>query len=342
MRGGEGKVHSAVICLKPSELEELRELWPEIDSTHVSVAQMRLLAQKYHRSTTIFHTNADGTETRIRAGFEYVVGDVKSLCIHLGQDNKCPLCTARYERYHCELYAGEPRDAEFNKTCWLKSKSYIAAVFAMASVNEDFSKFFELGTLCRTAEQLSSALAELEGVFRLSLTVAAFVGHADSLGQPGSLGVVERVKNFVEAYAEERAEQPREGLDGEDERLVNLRAFSTALPSSLPDVKEQLGGIRGESLLGFIACLATPGVQPELEDFTGARPGNQLKDVWLPAAKLSKTARAFGETLDRFRTAVRGAQDMPSVWGVLGTRGIPGLGFKEKGEVCNFFFSSAR
>jgi hypothetical protein len=116
----------------------VRALWPDFDSSHMSVAQMRMLAQKFHGNTTIFHTNLDGSETRFKGSVEYVIGDVKLLNIHLGQDNKCPLCTAPYEQYHLQLYAGEPRDAEFNKDCWLRSRYQIASLFAMAAADGEF------------------------------------------------------------------------------------------------------------------------------------------------------------------------------------------------------------
>jgi hypothetical protein len=45
VEGGEGKVHSARVCLTEAERRELYELWPELGSaTHVSVTQMRLIA----------------------------------------------------------------------------------------------------------------------------------------------------------------------------------------------------------------------------------------------------------------------------------------------------------
>jgi hypothetical protein len=45
VEGGEGKVHTAHVCLSEVEARELAELWPELgNATHVSVAQMRLIA----------------------------------------------------------------------------------------------------------------------------------------------------------------------------------------------------------------------------------------------------------------------------------------------------------
>lgn len=186
--GGESKAHSAVICLKPSEVDEVRALWPDFDSSHISVAQMRVLAQKFHSSTTIFHTNPDGSETKIKASFEYVVGDVKSLCIHLGQDNKCPLCTAPYERYHLQLYAGQLRDVEFNRDCWLWSKYQIASLFAMAAADVGFQAFLKSNTECRTAEQLSQAFVRLRVDAALSQTIDELEAWAVQLGQPVTIG----------------------------------------------------------------------------------------------------------------------------------------------------------
>jgi hypothetical protein len=202
VEGGEGKVHRAQVCLTQAEARELQELWPSLgDSNHVTMAQMRLIAQKYHKSTTIFHTNADGLETRIRASFDYVIGDVKSLCIHLGQDNKCPLCTVPYERMHCKLYAHRARDADFNKDEWQRSKVYLATSFAMGYASADFSKFLGSGDQCKTPEQLSTALAGLKGTTQLSVTLAEFKGLPCRFEGPGS--VEERLHMFVEAYAGE-------------------------------------------------------------------------------------------------------------------------------------------
>jgi hypothetical protein len=200
VEGGEGKVHNARVCLTQAEARELSKLWPDLGSaTHVTIAQLRLIAQKYHHSTTIFHVNPDGSETRVQARFEYVIGDVKSLCIHLGQDTKCPSCTVPYERMHSELYAYKSRDADYNKDEWQRSKLLVATSFAMAYASEDFLKFLRSGELCKTPEQLSAALASLKGTSQLSVNLVQLESLLDRLKEPGC--VEDRVQSLVEGYA---------------------------------------------------------------------------------------------------------------------------------------------
>lgn len=149
------------------------------------------------------------------------------------------------------------------------------------------------------------------------------------------------MQSFIQAFAEKVGVANEEGgvANGESgvanpDTLKRLIDVSSVLEQGSDQVKDQLDVINPDSLARFIVCLVTPGVGPELEDFQKAQPGNQLKSLWMEADGLSKTAAAFGETLGRFQGALKPANDSKSVWAVLASRGIPGLGFKAKGETA--------
>jgi hypothetical protein len=242
----------------------------------------------------------------VRARFEYVIGDVKSLCIHLGQDNKCPCCTIPYERMHCELYGRPPRDADSNKEEWLRSKVSIATLWAMGYASKSFAKFLKSGEHCRTAEQLLAALAGLEGTARLSVTLVELQSVADRLErQPGGLEVW--LQRFIEGYAKrfqlaERGEG--EGVSGQTDSLKALAEVLSTLEQGSARVREQLVDIETDSLFKSIACLIIPGIGPKTEELQKVRPGDQLKDLWMKAVELSKTASSFGEKLGSFQATL--------------------------------------
>jgi hypothetical protein len=93
------------------------------------------------------------------------------------------------------------------------------------------------------------------------------------------------------------------------ERMRALINVLSTLEETSDGVQEQLGDIHSENLLGFIACLVTPGVAPVMEDFRKVAPGNRLKSLWMDAADLSKTAVVFGEKLSSFQAALHSADD---------------------------------
>jgi hypothetical protein len=167
----------------------------------------------------------------------------------------------------------------------------------------------------------------------LSRNITELEAWAAELGQPGALPVEERVRALLQANTVAAGERGVEQRGpGNGETLKRLRAFALALESSPVRVRERLGEIRGEWLLDFIACLITPGLKPELEDFVAVQEGKALKSLWGKAVETAKIARAFGAKLSSFQGALSDAQDTRSVWAVLGSRELPGLGFKAKGE----------
>jgi hypothetical protein len=204
----------------------------------------------------------------------------------------------------------------------------------MAYASGDFAKFLKSGELCKTAEQLSRALAGLESMTQLSVNLVDFGTLADRLEQTGELEG--RLQSFIEGYAEKvgaaAADQAGCGPANESTKLKALIEFLSAIEQGPDRVKEQLGDIAPASLFRLVACLVTPGIGPELEDVRKVRPGDQLRSLWMEGLDLSTTAGAFGEKLGSFQAALRTSDDSKSVWNVLASREVPGLGFKNKGE----------
>lgn len=98
-----------------AQREELCKEMPELDlGKHVSVANMRYILHRYFNQVILVHTHEGGGETRIRAPVKLVIGDIKFLCIHMGQDNKCPCCELPYEWYDIRLYGARLRTSKSN------------------------------------------------------------------------------------------------------------------------------------------------------------------------------------------------------------------------------------
>jgi hypothetical protein len=116
--------------------------------------------------------------------------------------------------------------------------------------------------------------------------------------------------------------------------LKALAEVLSTLEQGSARVTEQLYDIETDSLFKFIACLITPGIGPEIEELQKVRLGDQLKDLWMKAVELSKTASSFGEKLGSFQAALSTANDSKAVWAVLESRDVPGLGFKKKGKTA--------
>jgi hypothetical protein len=123
------------------------------------MANMRYILHRFLNKTVLVHVHEGGEETRIKAPVKLVVGDIKSLCIHMGQDNKCPCCELPYEWYDQRLYGAKQRTPESNMRRWQNHLDDVAKLVGTAC--EDFS-FASSLTKVDSVEALEGKLAEAE------------------------------------------------------------------------------------------------------------------------------------------------------------------------------------
>jgi hypothetical protein len=158
--GGEGKVWSALVCLTETQREDLLSRFPELElERHVPVANMRYILHRFLNKTVLVHVHEGGEETRIKAPVKLVVGDIESLCIHMGQDNKCPCCELPYEWYDQRLYGAKQRTPESNMRRWQNHLDDVAKLVGTACEDSSFASSL---TKVDSVEALEGKLAEAE------------------------------------------------------------------------------------------------------------------------------------------------------------------------------------
>jgi hypothetical protein len=201
--GSESKVFQARVCLTPNQVERLRDDVPDLEiSSHLTVAQMRYVTQRFFNQTTLVHVHPSGEETRIKAPFSFVAGDIKSLCIHMGQDNKCPCCELRYNDYDCRLYGSKLRTAKTNNSHWDSSLDEVAMVMGTACVDEAFSASL---TKVNSETQLREALAQVDARLHLGRVRANLGVLFGSFSPPPESMFSQR---FLEHYEEVASQSP--------------------------------------------------------------------------------------------------------------------------------------
>jgi hypothetical protein len=124
---------------------------------------MRYILHRFFKKTVLVHVHEDGQETRLRAPVRWVVGDVKSLCIHMGQDNKCPCCELPYKEYDQRLYGANLRTPKSNMERWQSYLTDVAKIVGAACEDAAFtSSLTKVNSVAGLKGKLEEATAKLE------------------------------------------------------------------------------------------------------------------------------------------------------------------------------------
>jgi hypothetical protein len=323
--GGEGKVWKASVCLSETQRQELLEEFPELQlSRHVSIANMRYILHRYLDQTTLVHVREDGEETRVRAPVKLVIGDIKSLCIHMGQDNKCPCCELPYESYDRRLYGAQLRTPESNLARWENHLDDVAKIVGAACSDNSFASSL---TKVNSVETLAGKLAEAEEKFGL-LEVRLDVARRLETFRGGELFVGEEALGVYDGAA-----KVEPGYRGQKDPIrVALLTLKDSIAALSRPARGVLLGRTLDQQMDLLACCACELGTGIAADLGWVRREKDAKELLKNVEEAEKKCGEARERFARIRAALQNAADVQGLWLVLEDRELPGLGFRGKGE----------